>query len=98
MYSIQALWTAAHHKLPLTVVIVNNGGYRIISSASSPFMARPLCRMDFADPKVDFTRWQNRWGWRCGLPNPARSRPRSNRHLAARSKLIECDGGRDGLI
>ncbi len=30
MYSIQALWTAAHHKLPLTVVIVNNGGYRII--------------------------------------------------------------------
>src|SRR3984957_13422229 len=30
MYSIQALWTAAHHKLPLTFVIVNNGGYRII--------------------------------------------------------------------
>src|SRR5258706_830545 len=30
MYSIQALWTAAHHKLPLSVVIVNNGGYFII--------------------------------------------------------------------
>jgi benzoylformate decarboxylase len=30
MYSIQAVWTAAHHKLPLSVVIINNGGYRII--------------------------------------------------------------------
>ena len=30
MYSIQSLWTAAHHKLPITYVIANNGGYRII--------------------------------------------------------------------
>ena len=30
MYSIQALWTAAHQKLPITYVIANNGGYRII--------------------------------------------------------------------
>ena len=30
MYSIQALWTAAHLKLPITYVIANNGGYRII--------------------------------------------------------------------
>ena len=30
MYSIQALWTAAHRKLPITYVIANNGGYRII--------------------------------------------------------------------
>ena len=28
--SIQALWTAAHHKLPMTFVLFNNGGYRII--------------------------------------------------------------------
>jgi benzoylformate decarboxylase len=26
-YGIQALWTAAHHRLPITFVIVNNGGY-----------------------------------------------------------------------
>ena len=30
MYSIQSLWTAANQNLPLTFVIVNNGGYRII--------------------------------------------------------------------
>lgn len=27
MYSIQALWTAAQHRLPLSVVVINNGGY-----------------------------------------------------------------------
>ena len=27
MYSIQALWSAADLKLPMTIVIVNNGGY-----------------------------------------------------------------------
>src|SRR5262249_20665202 len=30
MYSIQSLWTASHHKLPITYIIANNGGYRII--------------------------------------------------------------------
>ena len=27
LYSIQALWTAAQHGLPLTVLVLNNGGY-----------------------------------------------------------------------
>jgi benzoylformate decarboxylase len=31
MYSIQALWTAADLKLPMTIVIVNNGGYAALS-------------------------------------------------------------------
>ncbi|MDH4248512.1 MAG: thiamine pyrophosphate-binding protein, partial [Deltaproteobacteria bacterium] len=30
MYSIQALWTAAHLKLPIAYVILNNGGYGIL--------------------------------------------------------------------
>jgi benzoylformate decarboxylase len=30
MYSIQALWNAAQLKLPLTVIIVNNGGYEAL--------------------------------------------------------------------
>jgi benzoylformate decarboxylase len=55
MYSIQALWTAAHHKLPLTVVIVNNGGYRIIKQRLLSFHGDDhFVGMDFADPKVDF--------------------------------------------
>jgi benzoylformate decarboxylase len=27
MYAIQALWTAAHHKVPVTWVIANNASY-----------------------------------------------------------------------
>jgi benzoylformate decarboxylase len=56
MYSIQALWTAAHHKLPLTVVIANNGGYRIIKQRLLAFHGDDhYVGMDFADPPVDFT-------------------------------------------
>jgi benzoylformate decarboxylase len=55
MYSIQALWTAAHHKLPLTVVICNNGGYRIIKQRLLAFHGDSnYVGMDFADPPVDF--------------------------------------------
>src|SRR5215467_10598291 len=55
MYSIQALWTAAHHKLPLTVVIANNGGYRIIKQRLLAFHKdKQFVGMDFADPPVDF--------------------------------------------
>ena len=55
MYSIQALWTAAHHKLPLNVVIANNGGYRIIKQRLLSFHGDDnYVGMDFADPAVDF--------------------------------------------
>jgi benzoylformate decarboxylase len=56
MYSIQALWTAAHHKLPLSVVICNNGGYRIIKQRLLAFHGDDhYVGMDFADPPVDFS-------------------------------------------
>ena len=30
MYSITALWTAAHHRIPVTFVMLNNAAYRIL--------------------------------------------------------------------
>jgi benzoylformate decarboxylase len=55
MYSIQSLWTAANHKLPLTFVIVNNGGYRIIKQRLLAFHGDDhYVGMDFIDPPVDF--------------------------------------------
>ncbi|MGB3445489.1 MAG: thiamine pyrophosphate-dependent enzyme [Xanthobacteraceae bacterium] len=55
MYSIQALWTAARNKLPLNVVIVNNGGYRIIKQRLLAFHKDDnYVGMDFVDPPVDF--------------------------------------------
>jgi benzoylformate decarboxylase len=55
MYSIQALWTAAHHKLPITFLIANNGGYRIIKQRLLSFHGNDhYIGMDFADPAIDF--------------------------------------------
>ncbi|MHC2435493.1 thiamine pyrophosphate-binding protein [Bradyrhizobium sp. USDA 4451] len=55
MYSIQSLWTAANHKLPLNFVIVNNGGYRIIKQRLLAFHGDDnYVGMDFIDPPVDF--------------------------------------------
>jgi benzoylformate decarboxylase len=56
MYSIQALWTAANAKLPITYVIANNGGYRIIKQRLKAFHGSDrYVGMDFADPEIDFT-------------------------------------------
>jgi benzoylformate decarboxylase len=55
MYTIQALWTAAHLKLPITYVIANNGGYRIIKQRLKSFHGNDqYIGMDFADPNIDF--------------------------------------------
>ena len=56
MYSIQALWTAAHLKLPITYVIANNGGYRILRERLVAFHgSNRFIGMDFQDPPIDFT-------------------------------------------
>ncbi|MEI7446450.1 MAG: thiamine pyrophosphate-dependent enzyme, partial [Burkholderiales bacterium] len=56
MYTFQALWTAAHHRLPLNVVLVNNGGYRIIKQRLLSFHgSRGFIGMDFANPSIDFS-------------------------------------------
>ena len=55
MYSIQALWTAAHLKLPITFVIANNGGYRIIKERLLAFHGNDtFIAMDFKDPSIEF--------------------------------------------
>ena len=56
MYSVQALWTAAHHNLPMTYVIANNGGYRIIKQRLKSFHGDDnFVGMDFEKPALD---WQ----------------------------------------
>ena len=55
MYSIQALWTAANAKLPITYVIANNGGYRIIKERLKSFHGvEQYTGMEFKDPPIDF--------------------------------------------
>ena len=52
MYSIQALWTAAQRKLPLTVVVINNAGYGAMRSFSQVMQVRNVPGLDL--PGIDF--------------------------------------------
>ncbi len=55
MYSVQALWTAANMKLPITYVIPNNRGYRILKERLVSFRNTDrFVGMDIAHPDIDF--------------------------------------------
>jgi benzoylformate decarboxylase len=60
LYSPQALWTAAHERLPVTFVVVNNGEYNILKKflRSQPHYssarANRFIAMDIVDPAIDF--------------------------------------------
>ncbi len=54
MYSIQALWTAAQRKLPLTVVVINNSGYGAMRSFSQVMQVRNVPGLEL--PGLDFVK------------------------------------------
>jgi benzoylformate decarboxylase len=60
LYSPQALWTAAHERLPVTFVVINNREYNILKRfmRSQPHYASARANrfiaMDIIDPAVDF--------------------------------------------
>jgi benzoylformate decarboxylase len=92
MYSIQSLWTAAHHKLPLNVVICNNGGYRIIKQRLLAFHGDDhYVGMDFVDPPVDFCGMAKSMGLEAiRITDPAELKPKlSDAFKRPGAKLIE---------
>lgn len=60
LYSPQALWTAAHEKVPVTFVVINNREYNILKKfiRSQPhyasLRANRFIAMDIVDPAIDF--------------------------------------------
>ena len=54
MYSIQALWTAAQRKLPLTVMVINNEGYGAMRAFSQVMQVRNVPGLDM--PGLDFAK------------------------------------------
>ncbi|MFH1602562.1 MAG: thiamine pyrophosphate-dependent enzyme, partial [Pseudomonadota bacterium] len=65
MYGVQALWTAAHLKLPITYVIANNRSYRIIKERLiSMRSTNRFTGMDIRDPEIDFTALARSMGMR----------------------------------
>jgi thiamine pyrophosphate-dependent acetolactate synthase large subunit-like protein len=67
LYTIQALWTAAHHKVPVTWVIANNRSYRILKLNMLEYLGegaagRRFVEMDMTDPELDFSAIANSFG------------------------------------
>ena len=61
MYTIQSLWSAAHHKLPILFVILANRQYRILQHNTDVWRknfgengANPYQNMDLVGPDLDF--------------------------------------------
>lgn len=52
MYGIQALWSAAQLKLPMTIVIINNAGYLALKHMGEMFQMKELVGVDL--PGIDF--------------------------------------------
>jgi|TARA_B100000809_G_scaffold216406_1_gene222079 benzoylformate decarboxylase len=73
LYNIQALWTAAHMKLPITYVIANNKSYRILKDRLQAFQGNNnFIGMDFHDPEIDFVGLAQSFGlkaWRVTEPD-----------------------------
>ena len=72
MYSITALWTAAHHRIPVTYVMLNNASYRILKLNMLHYLGeaapgRRFVGMDLVDPELRFDRLAEAMGvsaWR----------------------------------
>ena len=60
MYSIQGLWTAAHHQIPVVWVICNNATYRILKLNSmrvlGPEAREKLHSVDLGGPVLNFAK------------------------------------------
>jgi benzoylformate decarboxylase len=59
MYTCQALWTAAHERIAVVFVILNNGSYRILKQRTSALRGHAAqtgryVAMDLLDPAIDF--------------------------------------------
>jgi benzoylformate decarboxylase len=59
MYTIQALWTAAHYRIPVTFVILNNTSYRILKQRLHALRGHAeqvdtYVGMELLDPAIDF--------------------------------------------
>ncbi|CNE41123.1 benzoylformate decarboxylase [Mycobacterium tuberculosis] len=61
LFGLQGLWSAAHHRVPATFVVMNNGEYRTLketldSWGSAATVSGRYIGLDLAPPHLDFTR------------------------------------------
>ena len=90
MYSVQALWTAAHLRLPVTYVICNNRGYRIIKQRLLSFHGNDqFIGMDFENPEIDFVGLARSLGMTAErVEDPAAVRPALKKAIASGGPVL----------
>jgi benzoylformate decarboxylase len=90
MYSIQALWTAAHLGLPITYVITNNKGYRILKQRLLAFHGNDkFIGMDLDSPEIDFVGLARSFGLAAQrIVEPGAVRPALDAAIASRRPTL----------
>jgi benzoylformate decarboxylase len=65
LYTIQALWSAAHYRVPVVIVVFNNASYRILKQriqAVRTTAANQYVGMDIVDPAIDYVNLATSFG------------------------------------
>ena len=85
MYSVQALWTAANLKLPITYVITNNKGYRILKQRLKAFHGNEnFIGMSITEPEIDFVQLARSLGMKAeAVSTPDAVRPALDAAIAS---------------
>jgi benzoylformate decarboxylase len=92
MYSITALWTAAHHRIPVSYVMLSNRSYRILKLNMLEYLGpaardRDFVAMDLIDPELRFDRLADAMGV------PSRRVERPEDLAPALKEAMACQGG-----
>ncbi len=90
MYGVQALWTAAQQRLPITYVVINNGGYRILKERLlARGRSRDFIGMDFGAPPPDFVAIAQGFGLHADrVTEPAQLRAALDSAIASRQPTL----------
>ena len=85
MYTCQALWTAAHDRIGVVFVILNNGSYRILKQRTNALKAHAMQNdryvgMDLTNPEIGFMDLARAFGL---AAHQAKSLPRVRELLAS---------------
>ena len=94
MYTVQALWSAAHEKLPLTFVICNNGSYRILKERLFLYGGEAVAReafigMDLDNPAIDWVSLATAFGLKARrLLEPSEIKPALEESLASKGPML----------